>query len=132
MLTDEQIKRKLELERLLLKMDAPYMFYKFIPYVNSLYQSQWFHKVIADHCQMHCYLYCEAETFQAIHNVGDLRVDVGKSEDLADVFSVKRVWHFHAVDHNGLYHDACRVKSEEQDGSYGRDGSYGNHVNCST
>lgn len=52
MLTDEQIKRKLELERLLLKMDAPYMFYKFIPYINSLYQSQWFHKVIADHCQM--------------------------------------------------------------------------------
>lgn len=51
-LTDEQIKRKLELERLLLKMDAPNMFYKFIPYVNPLYQSQWFHRVIADHCQM--------------------------------------------------------------------------------
>lgn len=52
MLTDEQIRRKLELERLLLKMDAPDMFYKFIPYVNPLYQGQWFHKVIADHCQM--------------------------------------------------------------------------------
>lgn len=51
-LTDAQVKRKLELERLLLKKDAPGMFYKFIPYINPSYVSQWFHKAIADHCQM--------------------------------------------------------------------------------
>ena len=36
-LTDAQVKRKLELERLLLKIDAPNMFYKFIPYINVSY-----------------------------------------------------------------------------------------------
>lgn len=51
-LTDAQVKRKLELERLLLKKDAPGMFYKFIPYINPSYVSLWFHKAIADHCQM--------------------------------------------------------------------------------
>ena len=51
-LTDAQVKRKLELERLLLKIDAPNMFYKFIPYINVSYTSMWFHKAIADHCQM--------------------------------------------------------------------------------
>ncbi|MFR6000204.1 MAG: terminase large subunit domain-containing protein [Bacteroides faecis] len=51
-LTDAQVKRKLELERLLLKIDAPSMFYKFIPYINVAYTSMWFHKVVADHCQM--------------------------------------------------------------------------------
>ena len=50
-LTDEQIRRKLELERMLLKIDAPELLYKFIPYINSSYQSQWFHKAIANHCQ---------------------------------------------------------------------------------
>ena len=50
-LTDTQIKRKLELERLLLKMDAPCSLYKFIPYIDLSYSCQWFHKVIADHCQ---------------------------------------------------------------------------------
>lgn len=51
-LTDAQIKRKLELERLLLKMDAPCSLYKFIPYIAPSYSCQWFHKVIANHCQM--------------------------------------------------------------------------------
>lgn len=51
-LTDGQIRRKLELEHRLLKMDAPNMLYKFIPYVNPTYRCQWFHKVVADYCQM--------------------------------------------------------------------------------
>lgn len=51
-LTDEQIKRRLELRRGLRKKDAPNMFYMFIPYIMPKYQSCWFHKLIADHCQM--------------------------------------------------------------------------------
>lgn len=51
-LNDEQIKRKLELKRMLLRMDAPENFFKFVHYVNPTYKGQWFHKVIADHCQM--------------------------------------------------------------------------------
>lgn len=50
-LTDEQIKRKLELERMLLRMDAPKRLCKFIPYINPQYSQQWFHRVIADNCQ---------------------------------------------------------------------------------
>lgn len=51
MLTEEQERRKLELERMLLRMDAPHDFRKFIPYINSNYTGQWFHKYIADCCQ---------------------------------------------------------------------------------
>lgn len=51
-LTKEQIRRQLELENLLLKIDAPESLYKFIPYINSGYKTEWFHKVIADYCQM--------------------------------------------------------------------------------
>lgn len=52
MLDETQIRRKLKLERMLLKMDAPERFCKFIPYVNPAYSEQWFHRVIAEHCQM--------------------------------------------------------------------------------
>lgn len=50
-LTDAQVKRKLELERMLLRMDAPNRLCKFIPYMNPQYSQQWFHRVIADNCQ---------------------------------------------------------------------------------
>ena len=50
-LTDAQVKRKLELERILLRMDAPNRLCKFIPYMNPQYSQQWFHRVIADNCQ---------------------------------------------------------------------------------
>lgn len=48
----EQIKRRLELQRKLLQMDAPADFFKFVHYVNPLYKGAWFHRVIADHCRM--------------------------------------------------------------------------------
>ncbi len=50
-LTDAQVQRKLELERMLLRMDAPNRLCKFIPYMNPQYSQQWFHRVIADNCQ---------------------------------------------------------------------------------
>lgn len=50
-LTDAQVNRKLELERMLLRMDAPNRLCKFIPYMNPQYSQQWFHRVIADNCQ---------------------------------------------------------------------------------
>ena len=50
-LTDAQVKRKLELERMLLRMDAPNRLCKFIPYMNPQYSQQWFHRDIADNCQ---------------------------------------------------------------------------------
>lgn len=45
------IQRRLELQRLLLKVDAPARFARFLDYVDPKYERQWFHTVIADHCQ---------------------------------------------------------------------------------
>ena len=52
MLTEDQIKRRLELEQRILEKDAVDSFYRFLDYKDPRYQRQWFHKVIADHCQM--------------------------------------------------------------------------------
>ena len=41
----------LELERELLKMDAPVNLSRFMSYMNRSYRCMWFHKAIADHCQ---------------------------------------------------------------------------------
>ncbi len=48
----ERLLERLELFKRLAVVDAPKMFYKFISYVYPNYDCQWFHKVIADHCQL--------------------------------------------------------------------------------
>lgn len=48
-----EIKRKLmELKKQRLKLEAPLTFSCFLGYSNSKYELKWFHKVIADYCQM--------------------------------------------------------------------------------
>lgn len=48
-----EIKRKiLELKREKLKLEAPTTFSRFLGYSNPKYELEWFHKIIADHCQM--------------------------------------------------------------------------------
>lgn len=47
------IKRQLmRLKQEKLKLEAPTSFSHFLGYANSKYELEWFHKVIADHCQM--------------------------------------------------------------------------------
>lgn len=43
--------REYEIRKKLLELDAPRLFRQFIPYVNTMYQRQWFHTLIADKCQ---------------------------------------------------------------------------------
>ena len=43
---------RLELERKLLKIDAKESFPRFLDYMDARYSRQWFHTVIAQHCQM--------------------------------------------------------------------------------
>ncbi|MBR6775433.1 MAG: terminase family protein [Bacteroidales bacterium] len=51
--TITEIKQQLmRLKREKLKLEAPVSFSRFLGYVNSKYELEWFHKVIADHCQM--------------------------------------------------------------------------------
>lgn len=45
------LRKKVELRKRLLAMDAPKKLRQFIPYVNPSYQRQWFHEVISDRCQ---------------------------------------------------------------------------------
>lgn len=45
------LRRKIEIRRRLLEMDAPEQFRQFIPYVNPAYNRQWYHTLIADKCQ---------------------------------------------------------------------------------
>lgn len=48
-----EIKRQLmRLKQEKLKLEAPTSFSRFLGYVNSKYELEWFHKIIADHCQM--------------------------------------------------------------------------------
>lgn len=47
----ELIRRELELERAILKMDASTDFAAFVVYINKRYQMEWFHKEIARRCQ---------------------------------------------------------------------------------
>lgn len=54
-MTQRQTKRKLRLMELMqakLKLEAPTRFSYFLSYVNHKYQAEWFHILIADHCQM--------------------------------------------------------------------------------
>ena len=43
--------RELELRQMLLRADAVEHFRQFIPYINTSYERQWFHALIADRCQ---------------------------------------------------------------------------------
>lgn len=52
MTADEITARQIELENDILRMDAAESFYRFLDYKDPRYDRQWFHKVIADHCQM--------------------------------------------------------------------------------
>lgn len=45
------IRRQIELRKQLLEKDAPRLFRQFLPYINPLYERQWFHALIADKCQ---------------------------------------------------------------------------------
>lgn len=47
----ETIARMLALRREILKREATDSFARFLVYANDKYQTQWFHKVIADYCQ---------------------------------------------------------------------------------
>lgn len=50
--TYEQKKQLLKLKKQKLKREAPANFARFLGYNNSKYELEWFHKLIADHCQM--------------------------------------------------------------------------------
>lgn len=47
----DNLARELELEKALLKLQAPKSFHRFLDYIDSGYRRQWFHTIIADHCQ---------------------------------------------------------------------------------
>lgn len=47
----EILRRKVEIRRRLLEMDAPRLFRQFLPYINRGYERQWYHGLIADRCQ---------------------------------------------------------------------------------
>ena len=48
-----EIKKKvMRLRREKLKLEAPTSFSRFLGYSNPKYELEWFHKEIADHCQM--------------------------------------------------------------------------------
>ena len=48
-----EIKQQLmRLKQEKLKLEAPTSFSRFLGYANSKYELEWFHKIIADHCQM--------------------------------------------------------------------------------
>lgn len=49
---DEDIDHGLELQMDILREDAREHFYRFLDYKDPKYDRQWFHKVIAEHCQM--------------------------------------------------------------------------------
>ena len=51
-MTDSELRRKLELERMLLRMDAGEDFARYLDYINPQYDRQWFHTQIARYCQM--------------------------------------------------------------------------------
>lgn len=54
-MTPKQTERRLQLLELMqarLKLEAPARFSRFLGYVNPKYQAQWFHLLIAEHCQM--------------------------------------------------------------------------------
>ncbi len=51
MTSAEILKRKIEIRKQLLEMDAPLLFRQFMPYVNPTYSRQWYHTLIADKCQ---------------------------------------------------------------------------------
>lgn len=42
----------MRLKREKLKLEAPTSFSRFLGYSNPKYELEWFHKLIADHCQM--------------------------------------------------------------------------------
>lgn len=48
----DRLKRILKLKQAKLRMDAPTSFPCFLGYSNPKYQLEWFHRVIAEHCQM--------------------------------------------------------------------------------
>lgn len=48
----ERRKKLLKLKQAKLRLEAPTSFSHFIGYSNSKYQLEWFHRVIAEHCQM--------------------------------------------------------------------------------
>lgn len=49
---EERIKRRLELRQMELQLEAPTDFAAFLKYSIPKYQLKWFHRVIAEHCQM--------------------------------------------------------------------------------
>lgn len=49
---EEYIRKRLELRKMELRLEAPDIFTSFLKYSNPEYQLMWFHKVIANHCQM--------------------------------------------------------------------------------
>ena len=50
-MTAEILKRKIEIRKKLLELDASCLFRQFLPYVNPSYSRQWYHALIADKCQ---------------------------------------------------------------------------------
>lgn len=51
-MTDAELRKLVELHQEATKMDAPGDFVRFLLHVNPKYQMQWFHELIARHCQM--------------------------------------------------------------------------------
>ena len=51
MTAEEILKKKIEIRKRLLEMDAPRLFRQFIPFINPTYSRQWYHTLIADRCQ---------------------------------------------------------------------------------
>ncbi len=50
-MTADILKRKIEIRKKLLELDASCLFRQFLPYVNPSYSRQWYHALIADKCQ---------------------------------------------------------------------------------
>ena len=50
--TIEVREQLMRLKREKLKLEAPTSFSRFLGYSNPKYELEWFHKLIADHCQM--------------------------------------------------------------------------------